>query len=148
MSIILFTPHYLNDMIKFVIYVSKVSVPLSKTALNDLIAESRHNNKENLITGILLHIDGVFLQYIEGPEDKIDQLYQKIKEDDRHRDLNILESGLIQTRKYKEWQMLFKRITLPELNQLIGNKKVDIKNIDINLINHETAKQIFEQFQI
>ncbi len=135
-------------MIKFVIYTSKTSTSLSKIALNALIVKSRHNNKENLITGILLHINGVFLQYIEGPEDKIDQLYQKIKEDDRHKDLKILESGLRETRKYNEWQMLFKKITLAELYQLIGNKKDDLKNINMPLIDHDMAKQIFEQFQI
>lgn len=49
-------------------------------------------NKDHNITGVLLYEDGFFLQVLEGETQLIKDLFQRIKRDQRHKDvLNILD---------------------------------------------------------
>ncbi len=135
-------------MIKFILYSSKHSFDLSKEELNGLISEARYNNNKNHVTGILLYLNNAFLQYIEGPEKNIDTLYNKILKDDRHHSLSILESGLKPARKYEEWTMLFKKVSLQESDQLLQSLKPSKKDVTIDDLSPEDIKLFFDQFEL
>ncbi len=131
-------------MLKFIIYASKISITLSNKELNDLITEARHSNKTYKITGILLRIDDMFLQYIEGPEKDIDILYQKIEKDKRHTSIQLLDMGEIQSRNYEDWEMLLKKTTAKEINQILKNDQIDLKNLTPTNFNSNTARLILD----
>ncbi len=135
-------------MIKFVIYTSKASIALSNIDLNDLITIARDNNKKNQITGMLLYLDGFFLQYLEGPENNIDILYKKLSQDNRHTSLEVLESGSIPSRRYAEWQMLFKKISSKEVPQFLKNSNIDVQHQGEIKLNLTQVKEILGQLSL
>lgn len=69
------------------IYMSTASELLSEEEVNSLLIQARHFNYANYITGVLLYIEGDFLQVIEGEKETIDALFEKIKNDKRHHDI-------------------------------------------------------------
>ena len=93
-----------HSLIKQVIYVSK-PVGFDKEILNSILTLSRFNNEKNQITGALICRSDLYLQYLEGPAHKIDSVYSKIKIDDRHEDVRLLEDGRSRRRLFSNWAM-------------------------------------------
>lgn len=96
-----------------VIYASSAVNLFSKAELIDLLKISRENNAAENITGMLLYKDGNFIQVIEGPEDAIHRLYQKILKDPRHHHILMLGEQPIPARQFPDWSMGFR-----DVNQL------------------------------
>ena len=70
-----------------------------------ILALSRANNSRDGITG-LLYSDGTrFLQALEGPADKVEQAFARIKADPRHRAVVILSRRDIEAREFGDWAM-------------------------------------------
>lgn len=93
-----------HSLIKQVIYVSK-PVGFDDETLNSILTLSRFNNERNQITGALICRSDLYLQYLEGPAHKIDSVYSKIKIDDRHEDVRLLEDGRSRRRLFSNWAM-------------------------------------------
>ena len=93
-----------NSFIKQVIYVSK-PVGFDDAVLDDILVQSKKNNKKNQITGALICRADLYLQYLEGPPNKIDSVYSKIKIDGRHRDVILLEEAKSKRRLFANWEM-------------------------------------------
>jgi len=89
------------------LYVSSAIEPFSKTALRDLVNESRENNARTGITGMLLHKRGNFLQAIEGAEPDVMALSARIARDPRHRFVAELLKGPIEVRQFPENVLAF-----------------------------------------
>ena len=67
-----------------IFYVSNVSSTLTPMKIQELLSKSQKKNGQKGINGILLFSGGNFYQVLDGPTDIIKQLWEKIKEDDRH----------------------------------------------------------------
>lgn len=109
------------------IYVSRANSRFNQHQLEQLLQNARLNNQHNDITGLLLYDGfGTFIQAIEGPVDKIDALFAKIKKDKRHSNINRIGYKHITTRSFEQWQMGFKLIdnntncTLPGYSQFMN----------------------------
>ncbi len=76
--------------------------------LDDILKVSRENNSKNNITGVLIYSKGYIIQLIEGDEDKVTKLYNKIEVDSRHTNLRILMKGESENRNFPDWFMGFK----------------------------------------
>lgn len=99
-------------------YISKFSRSLSKKEIDAIAKVSQTNNSRDGITGILLSCGGIFFQILEGDEDRIDHLYQKILGDERHNQILCLKSELdVPSRKFPEWSM--EVIVLDENNDIL-----------------------------
>ena len=72
------------------LYVSNALPDLAPLALDRILSASRANNAVRGITGLLLHIDGGFLQILEGEDGAVRDLHARIAADPRHRDVRIL----------------------------------------------------------
>jgi hypothetical protein len=72
------------------LYVSNPTSELTPSALDKILTASRANNALLGVTGLLLHIDGGFLQMLEGEEIAVRTLYTRIAADRRHSDPRIL----------------------------------------------------------
>mgnify|MGYP001571530196 CR=1 FL=1 len=70
-----------------------------------IAAKATAKNEEAGITGILIHDDVFFLQWIEGPRGAINRLYKALMGDDRHTDLEILDYRAIHVRHFPQWDM-------------------------------------------
>jgi Sensors of blue-light using FAD len=73
--------------------------------LYNILSVSRSLNERDGLTGALVCRADVYLQLLEGPQDKIDATYARILKDDRHLDAQILLSGPIAGRMFPLWAM-------------------------------------------
>ena len=90
------------------IYVSSVRPGAEGIDPAEILAKSRVNNARDSITG-LLYSDGTrFLQALEGPAEKAEAAYARIKADPRHRAVVILSERKIDAREFGEWAMAHK----------------------------------------
>ena len=82
-----------------------ISTAVGRPTHADILRASRRNNGRDGITG-LLYGDGVrFMQVLEGPADKVEAAYARIKGDPRHRAAVILSRRSIQEREFGPWDM-------------------------------------------
>ncbi len=104
------------------LYVSNTKSDIPLSALDDLLTASRRNNALLDITGLLLFIDGGFLQILEGEEHSLRQLYARIAKDSRHRDLRLMLDREIPARAFPDWNMGFERPCMddPETAGMFG----------------------------
>ena len=77
-------------------------MPYSQASL----IQAQHNNARDDITGALICRHDLYLQLIEGPDAAIDALYTKIGRDDRHCDVQLLLTDVVEARIFPEWRML------------------------------------------
>ena len=91
---------------KRITYISHFAYPLSSEEIARLGEVTLRNNARDNITGVLICSAGVFFQTIEGDDEKIDKLFEKIKRDRRHTDILCLRTeNDVSERQYPEWSM-------------------------------------------
>ncbi len=73
--------------------------------LYNILSVSRSLNERDGLTGALVCRADVYLQLLEGPQDKIDATYARICKDDRHLDVQILLAEPIKERMFPLWAM-------------------------------------------
>ena len=93
-----------------IIYVSTAAEPIDESGLLELLNQSRANNKRDQITGMLLYKAGRFMQAIEGTEENVTELYEVIKKDMRHRNVDTLRSEYRPSRDFPNWTMGFQNL--------------------------------------
>ena len=94
-------------MLVRLIYVSRIAdCPLG---VFDILKHARPANAVLGITGGLVELDQVFLQYLEGEESVVDVMYGKILKDPRHTDIKLLERRAIKLRAFSGWRMALLR---------------------------------------
>ena len=71
----------------------------------------RLENSRLNVTGILLYHNGNFIQIIEGENLIIADLFEKIKNDERHNQVIKLVDFKMKDRSYENWSMAFKVIS-------------------------------------
>jgi hypothetical protein len=88
-------------------YVSEPAQGMSFLGLMRLLYHSYLRNLRLEITGALIFENNQFGQVIEGPEDVIDSLWEKIQKDDRHKNIRLIERKSICSRSFQKWTMVF-----------------------------------------
>ena len=88
-----------------IIYLSSGVKIFSDEEINDLLKISRENNQKNGITGLLLYSDGNFMQILEGEKEAVENTYNKIQNDTRHRNIILITNESIKQRNFSEWKM-------------------------------------------
>ena len=91
------------------LYVSSTARDFPQAQLREILAVSRANNAPLGVTGMLLYIDGGFLQVMEGERDTLQRLYAKIADDKRHWDAKLLFDDAA-SRNFGAWSMGFKEL--------------------------------------
>ena len=111
-----------SDAVYGLLYRSLSSTRLSADDAATLAIRSARNNALRGVTGLLLHAEptgaqpGLFVQWLEGPEDEVRALFETICEDDRHLDCEVTAEGptaeLIgrDGRLFGEWDMHLLRL--------------------------------------
>ncbi len=86
-------------------YFSSATAPMTSADLNAMIERARRNNTEKGVTGMLCHHDGSFLQFLEGPENAVDETFARIRRDSRHRQVLEVHRRPIDHRAFADWSM-------------------------------------------
>jgi len=89
------------------VYRSDAKSGFDLTQIQEMLFKAKSFNHKEGITGCLLYHDGKFIQYLEGNQLKVLQLFDKIKEDKRHRKVELLAHGEIEKRAFEKWDMAF-----------------------------------------
>jgi hypothetical protein len=97
------------------IYLSCEAVHFTEPDLQDLLGKARANNSNLGVTGMLLFKDGNFLQILEGETKTVLSLYEKIRQDRRHKNLTVLSQDAIKVRIFSDWSMGFHDLRSPEM---------------------------------
>ena len=66
--------------LSYLIYVSLAAKPLSESNLDEILKASHQYNDDNLISGILLYVEGRFFQVLEGPVEEVESLLEQFQE--------------------------------------------------------------------
>lgn len=93
------------------IYGSTATYHMTEEELIEILRQAESNNSELGITGMLLYKDGNFLQVLEGEEDVVMPLYNKIKFDERHHQVITIGKRKITERDFEKWSMGFVNIS-------------------------------------
>ncbi len=72
-----------------------------------ILLQSRRNNSQLKIGGVLYYGNGCFFQCLEGPRDLVEPLADEIRQDPRHRDFRILRKQAVDARLFSGWSMKF-----------------------------------------
>ena len=78
------------------IYCSNAQPGLNFHNINALATQSRRKNRSSNICGSMLYGQDRFLQVLEGENNALRYLYQKIQQDRRHHDLTLMSKETIQ----------------------------------------------------
>ena len=112
------------------IYVSSAVELFSTVDLVSLLETCRRNNTAAGVTGMLLYKAGNFMQVLEGEEETVRSLHEKIQHDPRHRGLLTLTEHMIPQRQFGEWSMGFRNLSDPALLALPGYN--EFLNVPLN----------------
>jgi hypothetical protein len=102
------------------VYVSFANQDLSEDELREILKKARENNQKLDVTGMLLYRNGFFIQALEGEEAVVSPLYEKIKQDPRHRSVVQIHKSPIRKRSFEDWSMGFQYIENKDLEALDG----------------------------
>jgi hypothetical protein len=92
-------------MLVRLLYVSRAADTLTPAMIDAIIAQSRKNNPEAGITGLLCHSGNVFMQVLEGGRAAVNATFTRIVRDTRHSDVQLLLYEEIAERRFAGWTM-------------------------------------------
>lgn len=128
-------------MTYYTIYTSTPREKITIETLRDITHVSQKNNPARGITGILLGIENKFLQYLEGPEENVNELFDKIWKDPRHKNVTQWIKGYSNDRVFTDWSMGSWMLTNDELKELPA--LADLKKFLDDPINSELQSKKF-----
>jgi hypothetical protein len=126
-----------NTQLVSLSYISNTAVEFSFLGNLRLLAHSFLNNQKYNITGLLIYKNNQFAQVIEGDEDAIERIWNKIQRDTRHKDIQLLSREPITNRSFTKWSMLF-----PESEKVVDyfpDMVEAVKDLEIP-VNHPLFK--------
>lgn len=110
------------------VYVSVASDNLTDEDIKDILQVARDFNAQHDITGMLLYRDFFFIQALEGEEEQVEALYEKIAQDPRHQNVLTVHKTPIEQRSFTQWSMGFNKIedaeaaNVPGFSDFLQNK--------------------------
>lgn len=104
--------------LRAIAYVSLAKADLSAARLQAVVEDAARFNRMAGVTGVLLHDGERFLQYIEGPPDGIDSVYERILQAGSHLDIVELARSRLGQRQFPYWAMRVLPVDAGLLRQL------------------------------
>ncbi|GLQ22857.1 hypothetical protein GCM10007853_07310 [Algimonas ampicilliniresistens] len=89
------------------IYSSVITVDVTQDQMRQIALESRASNEAANLTGALLVSDRGILQILEGDEETVRAVYNRIKKDPRHMGCEILLARQCKAREFRQMAMGF-----------------------------------------
>ncbi|MCX7097552.1 MAG: BLUF domain-containing protein [Methylococcales bacterium] len=102
------------------VYVSLANQEMSDEHLKSMLKKAREKNARLEITGMLLYRDGFFMQALEGDPNDVEDLFNTIAKDVRHRDVLLVYNKPIKERGFPDWTMGFNKIDSKNLEAIEG----------------------------
>lgn len=131
----------------YFIYQSQALCDANDPMFGEIVRTSHDNNFRDLITGFLHHENEAFVQYVEGPQRRLNALKSRLERDPRHKNIVYIDEGTIQKRNFPDWQMACSndtRFSLAEIFGLDGEglDLSDVRGTDLVRIVSTNAMQV------
>ncbi len=126
-------------MLKTICYISDSQRPNSLDDLSALYEKARENNSKCNITGILIYKSGNFLQVLEGEQETVDNTFERIALDSRHKNIFKVINTTIEQRIFQDYNFGFTVINKKEELQNLNEYLNWLKNADSVLANEVIA---------
>ncbi|HYG48971.1 MAG TPA: BLUF domain-containing protein [Allosphingosinicella sp.] len=97
--------------LKTLTYTSRARLDLTDEDLGAIHQTARHLNALDGVTGLLLFDGSRFLQIIEGSEDAIDNLVERLRMDRRHSAFEVRDERYVERRSFPDWSMELVRVS-------------------------------------
>jgi hypothetical protein len=91
------------------IYLSEL-VDRKESVLADILESAVRHNQRNEVSGMLLYADGNFLQVIEGEPQAVQETFERIRKDPRHRNVTVLLEEPLSEQHFSQWSMGYKQL--------------------------------------
>ncbi len=129
-----------------IVYVSSAVRLLSLDEIGHLLTRARERNKEYGVTGVLLYIGGNFMQYIEGPKESLDTIYEIIRNDEKHTGIIEVSREPPEKRQFGDWSMAFQTRDLEGYVGSPSDKRLIEMILDLPSDNPSTARIVLHSF--
>ncbi|MEO7826430.1 MAG: BLUF domain-containing protein [Allosphingosinicella sp.] len=110
--------------LKTLTYTSRARLDLEDEDLAAIHQSARHSNALDGISGLLLFDGSRFLQIIEGAEDAIDNLVERLRMDPRHSAFEVRDERHVERRSFPDWSMEMVRVSAG-----YGNAREEVETI-------------------
>jgi hypothetical protein len=112
-----------------ILYVSTLAPEAPLSVIGDIAAKARLANAERGITGLLI-FDGMrFCQQLEGGQKQVLALLERIRQDTRHINMQILHHGELALRRFRNFSLGYCTMeeddVLERMEQLDGQAALD-----------------------
>lgn len=97
--------------LKTLTYTSRARLDLGEADLEAIHQTARHLNALDGISGLLLFDGSRFLQIVEGAEDAIDSLVERLRMDPRHSAFEVRDERYVERRSFPDWSMELVRVS-------------------------------------
>ena len=122
-----------------ILYVSTLAPDAPLSVVGDSAAHARIANAASAITGVLI-FDGMrFCQQIEGKQKDVLALMERLYQDTRHVNIEVLHHGPLAERRFDHFSMAFANVeevaVLEQLEHLDGQAGVDAFTALVTTLN-------------
>lgn len=114
------------------IYTSHAELDLRLSDIKEILATARTNNHALDVCGMLFYNAKYFLQALEGEEQNVQSLFDKIAEDFRHEGVHIISREEITQPLFSDWSMGYTGNTVAVDDTL---RSMDIDSDDLTQLN-------------
>lgn len=126
-----------------IVYVSTSSNPIQDLErgihkdVGRILMQSRKNNPKQKVGGVLYFSNNYFFQCLEGEQQAVNNLYQKISTDPRHKNVQTISVKRIDQRLFTNWSMKYValRDNVTRLLQDNGISNFNPYNFDDDMID-------------
>ncbi len=93
------------------IYVSSATHELAAEEIRRILDTAVRHNSRQEVTGMLLYVEGSFMQVLEGEEAAVEETISRIVQDPRHHSILVVSKTKVAAREFGTWAMGFRGIT-------------------------------------
>lgn len=94
-----------RSMLSSLAYRSRALTSQTPAEIRRLLLEAQARNRAEAITGLLVHYEGQYFQWLEGPSAALARLWESISRDPRHTDIEIVGSSPTPVRFFADWSL-------------------------------------------
>jgi hypothetical protein len=120
------------------VYSSTRTPACTDVEIQKILDSCKRNNPGQNITGVLLHSEQYFIQYLEGSKDII-KVYDQIKTDPRHTKVVMLSYGPIEKRAFPAWHMGYKSLSKERIDFLTEGAEDEKKTFQAIIKGEEVS---------
>ncbi len=130
-------------MLVRLLYASRAAEPVTAELVDSILRSSHAHNPALGITGVLCYGGDVYMQVLEGGRSAVNNLYNKIVRDSRHREVMLLQYTEIAERRFAGWTM--GHVNLKKINPSLLLKHSELPELDPFAVTGDASMALLEE---